>query len=526
MTSPLRVKRAVLVLIGVALFSGGALACQTGKSTEASPSASDPSATGSGTTGSVAVSISRDDSKPIDPSLGFNNINHLIFVVQENRSFDSYFGTFPGADGLPRNPDGSFSTCVPDHSGTCWPPFHDTGVYDVGGPHSVWAAEHDYDNGKMDGWITALDRLRACTPEFMSAECSRALADSQGGAPDVMGYHTAQEIPNYWSYASRYMLQDRMFAPTDSWTLPSHLFLTSGWAATCTDLTTPDPDASSCVANNGNPPLWGGPPILPQNKMPYRWADITWLMHKYNVDWAYYVGPDTCLQKPCPTDPGPNDTPGAFMPIAAFRTIPYTGQESNIRTYPDFFQRAASGTLPAVSWIVPFRENSEHPTHPVNEGQAWVTQVANAVMQGPKQQWNHTAIFITWDDWGGFYDHVKPPVVDNAGFGFRVPGIMISPWADRDLNIDDQTLSFDAYLKLIEDRFLNGQRLNGQNMGWPDPRTTTRENIPILGDLRQEFDFTQQPIPPMILDPNPSGDPNVTLVPTTGTPVSGSTPGP
>jgi phospholipase C len=214
------------------------------------------------------------------------------------------------------------------------------------------------------------------------------------------------------------------------------------------------------------------------------------------------------------------------MPIAAFRTIAYTGQESNIRTYPDFFQRAASGTLPAVSWIVPFRENSEHPTHPVNEGQAWVTQVVNAVMQGPKQQWNHTAIFITWDDWGGFYDHVVPPVVDNAGFGFRVPGIMISPWADRDLNIDDQTLSFDAYLKLIEDRFLNGHRLNGQNMGWPDPRTTTRENIPILGDLRQEFDFSQQPIPPMILNPNPSGNPNVTLVPTTGTPVSGSTPGP
>jgi phospholipase C len=117
--------------------------------------------------------------------------------------------------------------------------------------------------------------------------------------------------------------------------------------------------------------------------------------------------------------------------------------------------------------------------------------------------WYDTAIFLTWDDWGGFYDHVEPPRVDAGGYGLRVPGILISPWADRDLNIDHQTLTFDAYLKLIEDRFLDGQRLDPKTMSRPDSRPTVREEVEILGDLAKEFDFSQEPIPPLILDPTP-----------------------
>ena len=94
-------------------------------------------------------------------------------------------------------------------------------------------------------------------------------------------------------------------------------------------------------------------------------------------------------------------------------------------------------------------------------------------MQGPEDQWLHTAIFVTWDDWGGFYDHVKPIRIDENGYGIRVPGIMISPWARRGY-IDHQTLSFDAYLKLIEDRFLGGQRLDPLTDGWPDSRPTVQ----------------------------------------------------
>ena len=102
-------------------------------------------------------------------------------------------------------------------------------------------------------------------------------------------------------------------------------------------------------------------------------------------------------------------------------------------------------------------------------------------MQGP--DWLHTAIFLTWDDWGGFYDHVRPPSVDENGYGLRVPGIVISPWVRP--GIDDQTLSFDAYLKLIEDRFLDSRRLDGWNWGWPDARPTTREEAAVLGDSAQ-----------------------------------------
>jgi phospholipase C len=150
---------------------------------------------------------------------------------------------------------------------------------------------------------------------------------------------------------------------------------------------------------------------------------------------------------------------------------------------------------------VPGNLASEHPGSgtPIRDGQAYVTTMINAVMQGP--DWDSTAIFLTWDDWGGFYDHVEPPVVDENGYGLRVPGIVISPWVKQ--GIDHPPLPFEAYLKLIEDRFLGGQRLDPATDGRPDPRPTVREDVKILGDLAEAFDFTQDPLPPLILDPRP-----------------------
>jgi phospholipase C len=125
-------------------------------------------------------------------------------------------------------------------------------------------------------------------------------------------------------------------------------------------------------------------------------------------------------------------------------------------------------------------------------------------MHGP--DWNSTAIFLSWDDWGGFYDHVAPPTVDANGYGIRVPGIVISPYA-RNGFIDHQTLSFDAYLKFIEDLFLNGQRLDPKTDLRPDPRPTVRENVTQLGDLLHDFDFNQSPRPPVLLPEHPSPGP-------------------
>src|SRR5260370_26755011 len=111
------------------------------------------------------------------------------------------------------------------------------------------------------------------------------------------------------------------------------------------------------------------------------------------------------------------------------------------------------------------------------------------------------AIFLTWDDWGGFYDHVVPPKAkDGLGYGLRVPGIVISPYAKK-AYIDKQVLSFDAYAKLIEDLFLDGQRLDPASDGRPDPRPEVREAEAMLGDLLNDFDFMQAPRAPMLLMP-------------------------
>jgi phospholipase C len=116
------------------------------------------------------------------------------------------------------------------------------------------------------------------------------------------------------------------------------------------------------------------------------------------------------------------------------------------------------------------------------------------------RSWRSTAIFLTWDDWGGFYDHVRPPRVDRNGYGFRVPGLVISPFARRGY-VDHQRLSFDAYARFIEDDFLGGQRLNPRTDGRPDPRPDVRETARGLGNLARDFDFSQAQRPPLLLPP-------------------------
>ena len=132
-----------------------------------------------------------------------------------------------------------------------------------------------------------------------------------------------------------------------------------------------------------------------------------------------------------------------------------------------------------------------------------MTGLINTIMRSP--EWNSTAIFLTWDDWGGFYDNVVPPQVDANGYGLRVPGLVISPYAKRGY-IDHQTLSFDAYAKFIEDDFLAGARLNPKTDGRPDPRPDVREKAPQLGNLIKDFNFKQTPGKPLILPVHPKTD--------------------
>jgi phospholipase C len=237
---------------------------------------------------------------------------------------------------------------------------------------------------------------------------------------------------------------------------------------------------------------------------------LTWLLHKHHVSWRYYVfagsQPD-CQQDQlilCPPVHQDAHTEGIWNPLLWFTDVHADGQTGNIQSLSQFFSAASAGKLPAVSWITPTRAVSEHgPQGLVTTGQSYVTGLINTIMHSP--DWNSTAIFLTWDDWGGFYDHVEPPPVDAMGYGLRVPGLVISPYAKPGY-IDHQTLSFDAYNKFIEDDFLGGQRLDPATDGRPDPRPDVREKMPGLGDLISDFNFNQNPSPPVILPLHPKTD--------------------
>ncbi len=427
---------------------------------------------------------------------GIHKIQHIIIIMQENRSFDTYFGTYPGADGIPMQ-NGVPTVCVNDpQTNQCIKPYHNAEDVNSGGPHASKSATADIAGGKMDGFVAQFREA--------SKGCKGKSPDTpgcvEGKTPDVMGWHDAREIPNYWTYAQNFVLQDKMFEPNASWSLPSHLFMVSAWSAYC-----PKPgDVTSCTNA-----LDGPPSRLNTSKNDYAWTDLTYLLHKANVSWAYYLSngsePD-CADDAmlCQSKPQSANVPGIWNPLPAFDTVKQDNQLANIQTVDKFLAAAKDGTLPAVSWIVPENSVSEHPPAKVSVGQAYVTSLINAVMQGP--EWNSTAIFLSWDDWGGFYDHVVPPTVDQNGYGLRVPGLVISPYAKTGY-IDHQTLSFDAYLKFIEDDFLNSQRIDPQTDGRPDSRPTVRENAAQLGNLIDDFDFNQAPRLPMLLPTNPPPGP-------------------
>jgi phospholipase C len=190
--------------------------------------------------------------------------------------------------------------------------------------------------------------------------------------------------------------------------------------------------------------------------------------------------------------------PAIWNTLPGFTDVQQDHQERNIQPLATFFSQARTGTLPQVSWVVPQPSDSEHPPALISTGQAYVTRIINAVMNS--SDWSSTAIFLAWDDWGGFYDHVVPPTVDAEGYGIRVPAMVISPYA-RTGFIDHQVLSSDAYLKFIENDFLSRARLDPATDGRPDPRPDVRENL--AGNIARDFNFAQQPLKPVPLNPCP-----------------------
>ena len=392
---------------------------------------------------------------------GLEKIQHFVFIMQENRSLDSYFGTYPGADGIP--PGISF---VDPHDGTTVAPYHDTSVVNLGGPHDWDNAQGDIDNGKMDGFLNqAYKGVTVTGTPF-------APSNVPGHNPkDVMGYHDYHEIPNYWDYAELYVLQDRMFESVASYSLPAHLYMLAAQS--------------------------GGYYSAARQPYPstYNFPEITELLTSGKIDWKYYVTagtePDTEDGHVVGTQSDEEQDPDKYTlwnPLPAFPKVQNDpNQRSRLQGTSQFYKDAASGNLPQVSWVIPSAAVSEHPPAGVRAGMAYVTGLVNAVMDGP--DWYSTAIFISWDDWGGFYDHVPPPKIDQYGLGIRVPGLVISPYA-KEGYIDHNTYSFESWLRIVEERFD------------VQPMTARDTNAK---DMIDSFDFMQKPRPPTNLSATRAG---------------------
>lgn len=400
------------------------------------------------------------------PPRGLDKIKHFVFIMQENRSFDSYFGTYPGADGIPPG------VCLANPAGgPCVKPYHDTSAVNRGGPHGWANAKADIDHGKMDGFVAQADRGITTNGREFCPPTHKTCPPGQDPR-DVMGWHDYHEIPNYWDYAQMFVLQDHMFASVASFTLPNRLYSMAGQS---------------------------GGYMTYEQRIPssYRFAEITELLSKSNVTWKYYVTvgkqPDTADPRIVGSGskrPQTPDTYTFFNPLPAFPSVQDNlGERSRLVSTTQFYVDARTGHLPQVSWIVPNDTVSEHPPSNIRVGMAYVTGLVNAVMEGP--DWDSTAIFISYDEWGGFYDHVQPPDVDRYGLGLRVPGLVISPYARKGF-VDHTVHSPASWLRIVEERF--------------DLKPLTRRDA-IADDMREDFDFNQKPRPPVILSATTHGSP-------------------
>jgi phospholipase C len=378
----------------------------------------------------------------ISPAAGaplpIQQIQHIVIIMQENRSFDHYFGTYPHVNGIPSN------VCLTINASTtqCVKPYLETNPNVEGASHGWVAAHTCWDNGKMDGFVWA------------------ASADSDPS--NVMGHYDYHMLPYYWTYASNYVLFDNFFHSILSFSLPNHLYLIS---------------AQSGGYVKGTPPTVFDFKTIMEELSP----GISWkYYYETNLPGAGVMNESELMAHDAPGIPW-NDY---VDPLPHMAGIVNKGLLSYNVPGSEFYTDVQSGTLPQVSWIVPAEAVSEHPTASPEAGQKYVVTLVNTIMQS--KYWNHTAIFIAWDDWGGFYDHVAPQQVDQYGLGFRVPVLLISPYA-RQGYISHTQYEHSSYLAFIENQF--GLK-----------RLTNRDNT--TNSFYGEFDFSQSRRKPLILDPN------------------------
>jgi phospholipase C len=407
-------------------------------------------------------------------------IKHLVYIIQENHSYDNYFGTYPGANGIPAGtalPQSQNST-----SSLMAAPFHLNGTLPISivgdelppgvsdpealsssattsplhlpsqvqvSVNSAWSAAHmAYDNGKMDGFVFAQNYYHL----------NGTLA---------VGYYDRSDLPYYWDYADNYVLADNFFSSLMGPSLPNHLYIASG-------------SSGGIVDNSGNTLKGGGNGVGSLN---LTWATLAQELTLSNVTWAWYTGEAVPV----------SGTVWNVLPLFSYFQQHFQILDTHDLGTQSFLGALSNGTLPAVSWITPGgwhpsgmpsacagQDVSEHPPARQDCGMDYVTGLVNAVMKS--KYWQDTAIVVTWDDYGGFYDHVAPPVVDSYGEGFRVPTLIISPWAKHGY-VDHTVYEFGSMLKLAETVF-------------HVPSLNTRDSS--SNDMLNAFDFGQTPQPALV----------------------------
>ncbi len=308
---------------------------------------------------------------PLSNAASQTPIQHIVIIVRENHTFDNYFGTFPGANGLQNAP----YLVIPHH---------------IEGPikdlcHSWGCAHLAYDNGRMDGFFQA------------------------AGSGQTFGYYDQRDIPYYWSLAKQYTLFDNYFSSIMGPSLPNYVYLVAGQS--------------------------GG--LIDNTHLLFNFRPIMDELDSSGISWRYYAGYGTMYT--------------GWNPLPGFPDYYAKDWAKHVQVSDAFLAELGHGILAQVTWIMPTSdENSEHPPYSIQSGEAWVKSVITGIQSS--KFWPSTAILLTWDDYGGWYDHIVPPQVDKYGYGFRVPLILVSPYAKQGY-IDHTAADHTSLLKFIETNF-------------------------------------------------------------------------
>jgi phospholipase C len=389
-------------------------------------------------------------------------IKHVVILCQENRSFDHYFGSFANTLGTPdRRPLGFNPTKVSyrDSSGKVYRPFHDTTYCDNDPDHS-WEGSHTkWDNGKMDGFVI-----------------------DEGGATTALGYYEAADHIYHVQLAQAFTLCDHYFCPQIGPTLPNRLYLwsgTSGW-----DYLSPTSTSDSLPFNN--PSLTAPPPVL-------TWPTMADVLDAASLPWKCYSVADGSVPSAI----------GAFNPLIFFQSMQTNPSKlaKATATIQEFFTDLATGTLPAVSWIVTEATVCEHPPAPPDMGQLFVARVVQELMAS--SAWESTALFVTYDEGGGFFETVPPYILEYVPTGlpdadmavgpaFRVPTFIVSPYAQPNY-IFRGTLDHTSILQAVERNFTTKAK--------PIVLPTINPARRSLHNLFSGFNFNQTPISPSLPTP-------------------------